>query len=150
MSQIEQTNSSESDLEQDQEQGQARSHRTPAEWVTLGISSFILAGLIGLVVYVWLDQERQRPPAISVTEPQSIRETDGQFYIPFEVTNTGGGTAESVQIMAELTVNGEVVESGEQQIDFLSGGETAEGAFVFSQDPRSGEVTIRVASYKLP
>ena len=45
---------------------------------------------------------------------------------------------------------GEEEQEGEQQIDFLSGGETAEGAFVFTLDPAAGELELRVASYKLP
>lgn len=139
-----------SDTSNQLKQDDGRSHRTPAEWITFSIASLILAVLGGLVIYVWLDQERQKPPAISVEDSQSIREVADQFYVPFEVTNTGGNTAESVQIIAELKINGEVAESGEQQIDFLSGGETATGAFVFSQDPRSGDLVVRVASYKLP
>jgi uncharacterized protein (TIGR02588 family) len=71
-------------------------------------------------------------------------------FIFFEVMNQGGETAESVQITAELKIDGEVAETGEQQIDFLSSGEQEEGAFVFTQDPRHGELIIRVASYKLP
>ena len=66
------------------------------------------------------------------------------------LTNTGGDTAESVQIIAELRVNGEVVESGEQQIDFLSRGETEEGAFIFSRNPSQGQLIVRSSSYKLP
>lgn len=124
--------------------------RTVAEKVTFGIASLILASIVGLVLYLWFSKQYQNPPEISVSEAASVRESKGQFYVPFEVTNAGGETAESVQIIAELKVNGEVEESGEQQIDFLSGGETEEGAFVFSQDPRSGELTLRVASYKLP
>ncbi|NEQ19382.1 MAG: TIGR02588 family protein [Microcoleus sp. SIO2G3] len=78
------------------------------------------------------------------------REVNGQFYVPFEVVNTGGETAESIQIMAELQMNGEVEETGDIQIDFLSSGEKEKGAFIFSHDPRQGQLTIRVSSYKLP
>jgi uncharacterized protein (TIGR02588 family) len=138
------------DASNELERDDGRSHPTLAERVTFGLASLILAVFVGLVIYVWLDQERQKPPIISVEESQSIREVTGQFYVPFDVTNTGGNTAESVQIIAELKINGEVAESGEQQIDFLSGGETATGAFVFSQDPRLGDLMVRVASYKLP
>jgi len=70
--------------------------------------------------------------------------------VPFTVTNTGGETAESVQIIAELRVNGEVLESGDQQIDFLSSGETQEGAFIFSRNPSQGQLIVRPSSYKLP
>lgn len=123
--------------------------RSIAEWVTFSIASLILAIIVSLVGYTWLNEKNQ-PPILSVTKKQTIREIDGQFYVPFEVENTGGDTAESVQIMAELLINGKVTETGEQQIDFLSSGETEEGAFIFSQNPRQGQLNVRVSSYKLP
>lgn len=130
------------------EQIEQTRERSPAEWTTFGIALFILASVVGLVLYKWMTQENE--PPVLVTRQSEIREVPGQFYVPFSVTNTGGETAESVQILAELSVNGEVEEDGEQQIDFLAAGEIEEGAFVFSQDPRAGELVIRVASYKLP
>jgi len=123
--------------------------RSLAEWVTFTIASFILAIIVGLVGYTWLNEKNQ-PPIISVSKKEAIREIDGQFYVPFEVANTGGDTAESVQIIAELVIDGKVAESGEQQIDFLSSRETEEGAFVFSQNPSKGKLNLRIASYKLP
>ncbi|MEG4515908.1 MULTISPECIES: TIGR02588 family protein [unclassified Microcoleus] len=123
--------------------------RTPAEWVTFAIACSILFTITGLVLYNWVTK-KQEPPIISVTRNTPIRENQGQFYVPFAVTNTGGETAESVQIIAELRVNGEVVESGDQQIDFLSSGETQEGAFIFSRNPSQGELIVRSSSYKLP
>lgn len=126
-----------------------RPKRSSAEWISFSIALCILASIVGLVVYKWFTHE-SRPPVLSVTTEREIRETTGQFYVPFSVKNIGGETAESVQVVAELRVNGEVKEDGEQQIDFLAGGEQEEGAFIFSRNPREGELVIRVASYKLP
>ncbi|AFZ24271.1 TIGR02588 family protein [Cylindrospermum stagnale PCC 7417] len=123
--------------------------RSLAEWITFGIALSILAVVISLVGYMWLNEKNQ-PPILSVHKKQIIREIDGNFYVPFEIVNTGGETAESVQIIAELQIADKVVETGEQQIDFLSDGEKEEGAFIFSQNPRQGLLTVRVASYKLP
>ncbi|MEH2451357.1 TIGR02588 family protein [Nostoc sp.] len=123
--------------------------RSIAEWVTFSVASLILAIIVSLVGYTWLNEKNQ-PPILSVTKKETIWEIGGQFYVPFEVVNTGGDTAESVQIMAELLINGKVTETGEQQIDFLSNGEREEGAFVFSQNPRQGQLNLRVGSYKLP
>ena len=39
---------------------------------------------------------------------------------------------------------------GEQQIDFLAGGEAEEGVFLFSRNPQNGELSLRVASYQKP
>jgi uncharacterized protein (TIGR02588 family) len=131
-------------------QQQQRPPRSLAEWVSFAIATCILALLVGLVLYDWATQKNQ-PPVLSVTpKEREIRQAQDQFYVPFEITNTGGETAESVQIIAELSVNGKVEESGEQQIDFLSGGEKEEGAFVFTRNPQDGELIVRVASYKLP
>ncbi len=81
---------------------------------------------------------------------ETIRAAEGQFYVPFTVTNSGGKTAESVQIAAELRVGGAISEAATVEINFLSNDEKAEGAFIFSRDPRQGKLTLRVASYKLP
>lgn len=130
-------------------QTEQRPKRSLAEWVTFSAATFILTGIVGLVCYTWVN-DNDEPPIVSVTNKQKILEVNGQFYVPFEIINTGGETAESVQIMAELKINNEVIETGEQQIDFLSRSEKEEGAFIFSTDPRKGQLTLRVASYKSP
>lgn len=130
-------------------QTEQRPKRSPAEWVTFSAATLVLTVIIGLVCYTWVNDNHE-PPIISVTNKQKIREVDGQFYVPFEIINNGGETAESVQIIAELKINNQVAETGEQQIDFLSRSEKEEGAFIFSTDPRKGQLTLRVASYKSP
>ncbi|KOP23796.1 hypothetical protein AMR41_25035 [Hapalosiphon sp. MRB220] len=128
---------------------QEQPKRSAAEWVTLSISLLILAVIVSLVAYIWIN-EKDQPPLLSVSNKQKIWEADGQFYVPFEIVNKGGETAESVQLIAELEIQGKVTQTGEQQIDFLSRGEKEEGAFVFTQDPRKGQLTVRVGSYKSP
>lgn len=123
--------------------------RVHAECVTLALASLVVAVLIGLVLFVWVTQD-DSPPVIQIKREAEIRQELQQYYVPFIVTNAGGGTAESVQVIGELRLNGEVAEMGEQQIDFLSSGEEVEGAFVFVQNPERGDLTIRVGSYKLP
>ena len=87
---------------------------------------------------------------LSVVQQGVVERVNDQFRVSFTLTNEGGQTAEAVQVVAELSQDGEVIEEGEQQIDFLSGGEEEEGAFLFTQDPSQAELWIRVASYKLP
>jgi uncharacterized protein (TIGR02588 family) len=123
--------------------------RSLAEHVSFSIAVLILVTLIGLVGYLWLGKrEKDAPNPVVISKP--VQELSGQFHVPFELTNEGDDTAESVQVVAELRIKGAAPETGEQQIDFLSSHETASGAFIFSQDPRKGELIIRVASYKLP
>lgn len=128
---------------------QKRPPRSLAEWVTFTIATSIVGAIAALVIYLWVTQ-KDSPPVLTITPQTETRQVEGQFYIPFKLTNTGGETAESVRVIAELQVNGKVEESSDQEIDFLSSGETAAGAFVFSRNPQQGKLTMRVVSYKLP
>ena len=120
--------------------------RSLAEKVSFSISLSVVGIIIALIGYVWVTGD-SNPPILSVTE-SSVRQVNSQYYVPFTVTNYGGETAEAVEIVAELTSR--QVETGRQQIDFLSRKEERSGEFIFSQDPQQGKLTIRVASYKSP
>lgn len=126
-----------------------RMRRSPAEWVTFGIATCILVALVGLILYDWL-LSQNRPPAFQVEPIGEVQMIQSQYYLPFAITNTGGNIARSVQVVAELHLSHEPDETGEQQIDFLSGGEQKRGSFIFNHDPRTGELILRVASYRLP
>ncbi|MGD2182683.1 TIGR02588 family protein [Lusitaniella coriacea] len=123
--------------------------RSRAEWVSFSLSLVILSAVVGLVLYRWVATKDQ-PPVISVTSDPEIRKVEGQFYLPYTVTNTGGGTAESVEITAQLVIAGEVEEEGSQNIDFLSEGEIKSGAFIFQHNPAQGKLILRATGYKLP
>ncbi len=127
-----------------------KKQRSFPERLSFGIACFILGLLIFLILYQWKIIETQ-PPILSIIVDQEIRYQGTQYYVPFTVSNTGGQTAKSVQVIGELKIEEEdIQQTGEQQIDFLSGGEEASGAFIFTNNPEQGELTIRVASYKLP
>jgi uncharacterized protein (TIGR02588 family) len=79
-----------------------------------------------------------------------VRQVGSRFYVRVEVDNRGDRTAQAVQVVAELTQRGEVVEEAEQTVDFLSGGEVETVEFVFTEDPASGELAVRVAGFLLP
>ncbi|MBE9041796.1 TIGR02588 family protein [Oscillatoriales cyanobacterium LEGE 11467] len=123
--------------------------RSIAERVSFYLSLSLLALVVSLIVYSWIDRE-DRPPILSIELRSEIRQVDGQFYVPFNVTNRGGKTAESVEVVAQLSCPDGVEESGSQQFKFLSSGETRAGAFIFSHNPEPSQLQVRVASYKLP
>ncbi|MBE9159646.1 TIGR02588 family protein [Nodosilinea sp. LEGE 06152] len=123
--------------------------RSAAEWVTFIAAAVILLGLVGLILFDWQTNQNQ-PPAFAVTVSEAVRVTDGRYYVPFAITNTGGRIARMVQVTAELNLEGTDDETGEQQIDFLSGHETKAGSFVFTHNPQGGDLVVRVASYRLP
>ncbi len=112
------------------------------------MAAAIVLAIFGGVGYLWTRDRNQDPPILQVTT--EIEQRQGQYYVPFTVTNAGGKTAATVQVMAELWVDGELVEWGEQQFDFLSSQEEAEGSFIFVRNPEEGELTVRVAGYQAP
>ena len=128
------------------DQGRARS---PAEWITLTICTFVLALLVGLVLYDW-QLSKNLPPAFQIEVTETARLTEGRYYVPFTLRNTGGRIARTVQVIAALSLPDGEEESGEQQFDFLSGKERKKGSFVFDHNPQDGTLVIRVASFGLP
>jgi uncharacterized protein (TIGR02588 family) len=130
-------------------QPEQKQQRSVAEWVTFGIASSIVAGIVGLVVYSWV-KVGDRPPVLALEQSGKIRQAEGSFYVPFTLTNKGGETADAVRVTAQLQIDKDIEETGEQQFDFLAGGETEEGVFLFSRNPQNGKLTLRVNSYRKP
>lgn len=120
--------------------------RSKAEWVTFAIASGMLMALMGLIASLWLDGPPE-PPAFEV-QTLPVREVDGRFHLRARVENVGEETAESVQVTAELTADGEPPEEAEQTIDFLSGGEKEEVEFIFTNDPGRSRLEVLVRSFK--
>jgi uncharacterized protein (TIGR02588 family) len=120
--------------------------RSAAEWVTFAISTLVVAAVVGLVA--WQAVGADAPPQLEATSG-ATRQSGSRFHLPVTVTNRGDQTAADVQVTASFTDGGETVE-GQQEIDFLSGGESHELVFVFDSDPRRGEVEVRITGYSVP
>jgi uncharacterized protein (TIGR02588 family) len=123
--------------------------RSPAEWITLTLASLLLGIIVVLVLYDW-QITKNIPPAFRIEIVEPARLTEGRYYVPFSLRNTGGHIARTVQVIAQLHLNNGQDETGEQQFDFLSGNERKSGSFVFEHDPAKGDLVIRVASFGLP
>jgi uncharacterized protein (TIGR02588 family) len=130
-------------------QPEQKQQRSVAEWITFSIASSIVAGVVGLVLYSWVKVDN-KPPVLAIEQSGTIRQSADSFYVPFTLTNKGGETADAVRVTAELQSGGKVEEMGEQQFDFLAGGEAEEGAFVFSRNPQNGKLILRVTGYRKP
>ncbi len=145
-----QENQSENQENQTESQPESRTEfGSTAERVSFVLALAILIGIIGSVGYLWVSDRNQTPPALQVSTGDT-EQRQASYYVPFTVTNLGGKTAATVQVIAELRVNNEIVEWGEQTVDFLSREEEAAGAFVFVRNPTEGELIVRVASYSEP
>lgn len=123
------------------------SKRTLAEKVSFSISLFLISIIVALICYTWITGDTN-PPIISVSTAE-IKQVNQQYYVPFTVINSGGKTANTVEVVAQL-VTPEETQTGRQEIDFLSRQETQKGEFVFNRNPKAGKLTVRIASYQEP
>lgn len=137
------------DRESQENQDAIENQRSSAEWISFSIALILLGVVVSFIVYSWVSQT-YKPPILEVDTSADIRQVNQQFYVPFTVTNEGGTTVKSVEVVAELWIDDELKQQGTQQITFLSSGEIQSGAFIFNYNPDSGELIVRVASYQLP
>ena len=111
-------------------------------------SLVVLLLLAGAIVALWV---QQRDPAIlTVEQVGTVRVAGGHSYLTAEVRNSGHETAEAVQVVAELRIEGDVVAEGDQSIDFLSGGEVETIVFIFDQVTPTGDIDLQITGYKVP
>ncbi|HVF32723.1 MAG TPA: hypothetical protein VM933_06790 [Acidimicrobiales bacterium] len=120
--------------------------RSAAEWFTFTVAALVVAAVIGLIAVEIPGSKR--PPAPTATTGE-VEERTGRFVVPVDVRNRGEATAAEVQVIATLVVDGQEAEA-DQVVDFLSGGEVEELEFVFDDDPRDGDLEVRIAGYQLP
>jgi uncharacterized protein (TIGR02588 family) len=130
---------------------QARSGRNAAEWVTLAVSIVILAAFLGAALYehFLLDE----PPGAILRVELQLGEAErrgDRFYVPFEVTNSGGEPASDVVLLFEVRQGEEVIEESDATIPFLPSDGVESGEVVLMSDPAEYEVTAQVGNYLAP
>ncbi len=126
-----------------------RPPRSRAEWWTFAVAVSLIGLVAGAIILGWATGATG-PPVIEAGRSGAIQQEGALYRVPFEVRNVGGDAATSVQVVAELTIDGKLEGSGEQGFMFLSGGGRESGAFLFGTDPALGTLTISVASYANP
>ncbi|MGB3138292.1 MAG: hypothetical protein WBG38_18480 [Nodosilinea sp.] len=119
-----------------------KSVRNQAEWISLGVSLTLLAGVVATVVTLWLHSSDQ--PAQFTVERGDLRTTNEQYYLPITVRNQGDITA------AQVTVEGMLsdAEISMTTFDFVPGRSDAKGVLIFDREPSAAKV--RVVSYQEP
>jgi uncharacterized protein (TIGR02588 family) len=122
--------------------------RSPAEWVTFGLSLVVLLGVVAVIgLQLRREQEPARPVAVVSGEPRRVGD---RYQLDVVVTNEGDATAANVQVSASLMSEGSIPATADQTIDFLAGSEDQDLVFVFADDPAQGELTVEVVSFAVP
>jgi uncharacterized protein (TIGR02588 family) len=112
-----------------------------------------LGGLLVLLLIAFLGYQalivRETGPALSVTVT-GIEESGNGYAVHFDAVNTGGTTAQAVQIHGVLEQEGQETEQSTATIGYLPAESRGSGALLFSSDPRNGILDIRPTGYLLP
>lgn len=113
--------------------------RTTAEWVSLALSTLLLACVAGTVIFLWLNPSNK--PARFRVERGAIRQEESHYYLPVKVKNEGDATG------AQVTVEGKLKGAGGEEtasttFDFIPARSSAEGILVFNADPTQAEVSV--------
>ena len=119
--------------------------RAPAEWVALSVSLLLLAGTVGLIVWLWVN-EPAGPPQFKV-ERGTVRSEDGFYHLPVAVTNVGGQAAGQVRVEGRLGGGGQE-ELPVTTIEYLPVGAREEDVLIFRGEPSGA--SVQVVSYQQP
>lgn len=125
--------------------------RSAAEWLTLAVSTLIVAALIGAALYEHLGNDE--PPGVRVeiqVDLARVERRETRYYVPFTVTNTGAEPAEAVSLVFEIKQGEEVLEETSTEIAFLPNSGSAGGEIVTELDPAGHEIVGRIGSVMIP
>ncbi|MGY1723461.1 hypothetical protein [Blastococcus sp. SYSU DS0533] len=121
---------------------------TPGEYALGALGGLLVVLLLGFLTYQAV-AVRESDPVLSVSVGSIGAAGDG-YAVHFEVTNSGGRTAEQVQVSGSLTRDGSEVEQASTSVPYLPPNSRHSGALLFSEDPRDGRLEVRPAGYVAP
>ncbi len=120
------------------------------EWVVGVVGGLLVLGTVAAMTYDALTHEGT-PPDFVVTVVGMQRVSGGGHLVELRAENRGGTTAAQVQVEGELSGGGaEEPETSDVTIDYVPSGSSREAGLLFTRDPRSGDLRIRVKGYDLP
>ena len=118
------------------------------EWVVLGVSIAVIAGLVGFLVIDGLTDSGRPPEPVITLQADAAYAVGEGWILPALATNEGDEAAEALALRATATVDG-VEEESEVTIDYLPAGTDVEFSFGFSAQP-DGDVTVSIVGFRLP
>jgi len=125
------------------------SKRTPwLEWVASGVGLLLAVCIFSVIGWQVLDDVTS-PPVITV-ETTGVAPITGGFRVMFQARNIGDAAAAQVRIEGMLSRNGQSPESSSVVLDYIPGHSAREGGLFFTQDPQSGNISVRAAGFAKP
>jgi uncharacterized protein (TIGR02588 family) len=110
----------------------------------------LIAALVGLTVWQQIAYGSAPPEIEAQPQRAGVRRAGNAHYLPVEVTNRGGQTAQDIAVRVRLAPPDGEPEEVEFLVPFLAGGATARGTVILRADPAQGELRAEVVSYIAP
>lgn len=128
--------------------GQGGGRRSRWEWVAAAVSTLLVLGVVGYLLYDAVARPRT-PPSIRVAA-DTVLHSGGLWLVEFRATNAGHETAAGVKIEGELMRGDSAVESSEAVLDYVPGRSVRHGGLFFRRDPRAYRLELRAHGYQEP
>jgi uncharacterized protein (TIGR02588 family) len=123
--------------------------RKLAEWVTMGLSVLVVAGVAGVLGYQATREKHAFVPAEMTPLLEEVREVNGQYILPLEVKNRGRRTLHGFKARVTSHPAQGPPEEREFEIDYLGEGATQKTYLYFDRHPRDLRVRAQPLGYRL-
>jgi uncharacterized protein (TIGR02588 family) len=128
----------------------AKPQRYPlVEWLSAALGLVIIAAMLGFLVLEAARQRERLPPSMNVV-PVGLVSNPGRYLVEVEVTNAAHKTGASVQIEGVLKEGETDVETSSATLAYVPGESRRRAGLLFTRDPRSYQLELRVTGYELP
>jgi uncharacterized protein (TIGR02588 family) len=128
--------------------GEGGGRRSRWEWVAAAVSTLLVLGVVGYLLYDAVARPRT-PPSIQVVA-DTVLQSGGLWLVEFRASNGGHETAAAVKIEGELMQGDSSVESSEAVLDYVPGRSVRNGGLFFQRDPRAYRLELRAHGYQEP
>ncbi len=118
------------------------------EWIMGGIGFFIIAGVLGFLLYTGINEDHPVPD-VKLSVDSVLRIRNG-YVVRVTATNEGGLTAGGLIVEGELRNGAELVERSETVIELLPSHSKKRAGLFFSRDPNQFELKLRPLGYEEP
>ena len=119
------------------------------EWVSAAIGLAITGGMFGFLAYEAVLQHNGGPPQMTVV-PVGVAKGDSAYVLEVDVENVSHHTGAAVEVEGTLTDGGRAIETSSATLTYVPGGSVRRAGLVFTHDPRSYKLELRVTGYERP
>ncbi len=123
--------------------------RLLAEWVSLGVSVLLIAGIAGYLLYQALLQQHRIVPVLATARVGSSGRSGERYVLPVELRNPSSRTLKDLKVEVSYTPPQGERETRDLEVAYL-GEKSTQTLYVYlDHDPRQVNVEVTPQSYRL-